>query len=89
MVSVSDSVVVTDKLLRGNWEGIWKEAVWPAWRHILELFWLDWRTQPKSSARIASAPAEFRTYSLPNTRQNFFVSTSGFEYEKSKEGQFF
>jgi hypothetical protein len=30
MVSSPDSVVVNDRMLHGNWEGIWKEAVWHA-----------------------------------------------------------
>ena len=41
MVIVSDRVVVNDRTLHGNWEGISKEAVRSAWRHILEMLWLD------------------------------------------------
>jgi hypothetical protein len=50
-------------------------------------FTFYWRTQRKSSARIANAPAEVRNFSLPNTKQKIFVSTFCFEYEKKNEGQ--
>ena len=38
----------------------------------------------KSSVRVAGAPTVARTYTLPNTRQNIFVFTSGSEYEKKE-----